>query len=280
MLPCYKQLPTFLAETKYQNPTDALHCPFQPAHNTEGVPFEWALKHPRILEDANLWMTVQHEGSKVWLDEFPFEAEIGKESNDPDLPLFVDIGGGIGHQCQLLHERCASLPGRLILQDQGPVIAQALPMDGVEKMVHDFFTPQPVKGMCRRETRSFNKIPGSFLIGHPGAKAYYLRNVLHDYPDTKCIDILNQIIPAMTKDSVVLIDEVVLPAKGAHWHVTQLDLCMMSCLAATERSEQQWLTLLSAACLRIVKIWTYSEHLRESVIVAVPEDWERVEGSS
>ena len=98
-----------------------------------------------------------------------------------------------------------------------------------------------------------------------------MRNVLRDYPDEKCIEILRQIMSAMTEVSVILIDEMVLPAQGTHWHATQLDLCMMSCLAALERPEQQWLTLLDVAGLKIIKVCCYSDQLRESIIVAVPK---------
>ena len=146
-MPCYQQLPKFLAETQYRNPSDCLHCPFQPAHNTDEIPFLWTLKHPYLLENANIWMTVQHEGSNVWLDKFPFESDICRGSVDPETPIFVDIGGGLGHQCQLLQDRLPNIPGRLILQDQAPAIGQSLPLIGVEKMVYDLLTPQPVKGM-------------------------------------------------------------------------------------------------------------------------------------
>ena len=35
----------------------------------------------------------------------------------------------------------------MFLQDLPQVIEQSIPHDGVEKMPHDFMTPQPVKGM-------------------------------------------------------------------------------------------------------------------------------------
>lgn len=97
------------------------------------------------LANFNHFMTVQHEGDKVWLDEYPFEKELCENVN-PEIPLFVDIGGGIGQQCSLLKSRYPRLPGRVILQDTAQVIQRAPPVEGVERMSHNFWLPQPVKG--------------------------------------------------------------------------------------------------------------------------------------
>ncbi len=75
----------------------------------------------------------------------------------------------------------------------------------------------------------------------------------------------------MTSDSVILIDDMVLPKHGAHWLPATLDLMIMSSLGVMERSEVQWWGLLDAEGLRIRDIFTYKEDLRDSVIVAVPK---------
>ena len=94
---------------------------------------------------------------------------------------------------------------------------------------------------------------------------------MHDYPDDRCIVILRQIMKAMDKDSVILIDDMILPNRGAHWHATQLDLTMMANLGAMERTEKQWYSLMSSAGLKIKSICTYTIELRDSIIVAVPK---------
>lgn len=45
----------------------------------------------------------------------------------------------------------------------------------IELQVHDFFTPQPIKG----------------------ARAYFMRSVLHDWPDEQCRKILGHLKDAM-----------------------------------------------------------------------------------
>jgi demethylsterigmatocystin 6-O-methyltransferase len=72
----------------------------------------------------------------------------------------------------------------------------------------------------------------------------------------------------MTATSTLLIDEAVLPEKGARWMVMQRDLTMMALFNAAERSEIQWHTLLQQAGLRIEELRCYDERMADCVIVA------------
>lgn len=83
-----------------------------------------------------------------------------------------------------------------------------------------------------------------------------MRSILHDWPDEKCAEILANLKPAMTpKYSKLLINEYVLPATGAHWISTALDMLMMATFSSRERSEQNWRTILEGVGFRIIKIW-------------------------
>lgn len=104
---------------------------------------------------------------------------------------------------------------------------------------------------------------------HLGARVYYLRNILHDWSEQKCIEILASIKPSMTADwSVLLIDEIVLPEKGAPWRAAQLDMEMLVHLAGAERTEKEWRKLLDAAGFEVKRIRQYSLDRGESVIEA------------
>jgi len=72
----------------------------------------------------------------------------------------------------------------------------------------------------------------------------------------------------MTEDSVLLIDEMVLPERDAPWRTAQLDMVMMTCFGATERTEAEWRALLDDAGLKITKIWKYTDECEDCVIVA------------
>ena len=67
--------------------------------------------------------------------------------------------------------------------------------------------------------------------------------------------------------SKLLINENVIPDKGAHWVSTALDMVMMANFSASERTEQNWRELLESAGFKIVTIWTY-EPGTESLIEA------------
>lgn len=70
-----------------------------------------------------------------------------RETNcGPQGVLFVDIGGGIGGRCAKFKAKYPDVQGRVVLQDLPHAIQMALPTEGVENMLHNFFTPQPVQG--------------------------------------------------------------------------------------------------------------------------------------
>ena len=135
-----------LAEMGYRDPTSATDTVWQRAHHTEQSAFHWLAEHPDRLSIIMRYMSHQREGLPTWLDSFSFEAEHG-QSTDANTVLFVDVGGGNGHQGAELRQRLSpSTQGRIIVQDLPQMILQAPELPGTEKMVHDFMTTQPVKG--------------------------------------------------------------------------------------------------------------------------------------
>jgi demethylsterigmatocystin 6-O-methyltransferase len=92
-----------------------------------------------------------------------------------------------------------------------------------------------------------------------GAKYYFLSNILHDYPDDRCIQILQHLKDAMDTNSVILIKELVLPTTKALSYAVQIDIAMMIAVAAMERTEKQWHSLVDRAGLKIKKITSYDD---------------------
>lgn len=166
--------------------------------------------------------------------------------------MMVDVGGGSGHQLISLRNAQPQLKGKMVVQDVGMMLASvdksAAEAAGVEAMEHDFYESQPVRG----------------------AKVYYLRSVLHDWPDELDKKILTRLREAMAEDSVVVVDEIVIPAKGASIGQMHFDLTMLASLGAMERSLAQWEELLESAGLKMRDVWTYDKAMGGSLIVAVP----------
>ena len=95
---------------------------------------------------------------------------------------------------------------------------------------HDFFQEQPVKG----------------------ADVYFLRRVLHDWPDKYAEKILRAVLPAMEAQSRIVVNDFVFPSRGQlPWMVermlTTIDLQMMVALNSRERSVEEWTQIFKAS---------------------------------
>ena len=102
-----------------------------------------------------------------------------------------------------------------------------------------------------------------------GARAYYFRNIFHNWTDKECGKILEQTVSAMTPNySKLLINEYVIPDQGAGFIMTRSDINMMAMASAKERSEKQWRELLGRFGLEIIHIWSSEQPDSECIIEA------------
>ena len=247
--PVFQALPAFLAETKYQDINDTTKTAFQKAFPTDLPAFQWLPTQPDRFGPLQQAMTVQGALGVPWFTVFPFENELG---TFPGPHIFVDVGGGFGHQCAALKTRFPHLQGKLVLQDLPQTLDHLPPpfasqRDGVQLLAHNFFEPQPIEG----------------------AKFYYLRQILHDWPDESCVVILKQLAAVLGPDSQILVDEMVLPEAGVSWEATTIDLTMMASLGSRERTVNEWHSLLDAAGLKAIQIFTYLPRRQDSIIQVV-----------
>ena len=195
--------------------------------------FEWLKAHPREQAAFNTVMGISRMNrGEEWFEFYPVEHKLRAAG---DKPLLIDIGGGLGHDLIALKSKFPNLSGRLIVQDLPIVIENVKDLpSGIEAMQHDFFTPQPVKG----------------------AKAYYLRTVLHDWPDKQVRKILENIRAAMSRDSILLINENVLPESNVPLYPAMLDLSMMAIFSSLDRTQTQFKELLDSAGFKLLQVWT------------------------
>jgi len=244
IVPTLSGLRQLLSENSYQNPHDPGQTAFQLGLKTDKPYFEWLQEHPENRSHFNNFMAGKALSRARWMDpgSVPVnEMLIEGTSTDNDTVFMVDIGGGYGQDIEMFKKQYPDVPGRLILQDMNTTIEgcrDKLAAQGIEAMAHDFFTPQPIRG----------------------ARAYYLHSVLHDWPDPLCRQILLNIISAMKPGySKILINDHVIPEKGAYYETTALDIVMMNLFSAGERREKSWNELLNSIGLKVVKIWEYEK---------------------
>lgn len=246
-LPVYARLPAYLRGTKHVNPTD--DSVFKYGHDTDLGPFPWLAADLRMQTAFQNHMAGYSMGRPHWMDDGFYPVTERLRGVEEGQVLLVDVGGATGHDLVNFQNKHPAVSGKLILQDQVQVISSIREGDrpGIECAVHDFFTPQPVKG----------------------AKAYYMHSVLHDWSDDNAQKILLHLKEAMRPGySKILINENVVADQGADWKITSLDLTMMAMAGSCERTETQWRALVGSVGLKISGIWK-PEGATESLIEVV-----------
>ncbi|CAK3912809.1 o-methyltransferase [Lecanosticta acicola] len=250
--PFFNGIPAFFAANGYQNITDGKETVWQHSFGTDLGMFDWIRERPEELRVLHEVMQASRADQPSWVEKVPLDAILGNSNSD--RTLFVDIGAGTGHQSMALRKRYPHLKGRVIIEDLPQVIdlldQRQLRCLNIETLEHDFFTAQP-------------------SLVH-GAKAYYLCQILHDWADTDCLTILKQIRSVMAEDSLLLLDDLVVPNIGATAKICAMDLLMMTSLAGQERSETQWEELLAEAGFGIQDIWRVWEETGNCLVVCVP----------
>lgn len=105
----------------------------------------------------------------------------------------VDIGGSGGHISQALAKDYHHL--RFVVQDLPEIINKVQDPEKnsrIEFMAHNFFNPQPRV-----------------------ADVYLLRWILHDWPDSYAVKILQNLIPALKNGAKVVINDQLIPGPGS-----------------------------------------------------------------
>ena len=266
----FHELPNFLKGKGYRNVDSALDAPFQKAFNTDMMCFPWMEKHPEHIAAFHTHVPI-FQSPQPWPSVLPLKDMLG--DTDAKTPIFVDVGGGHGKRSVDFRDAVEAhgISGRIINQDLPKTIEMAPKHRGIEMMEQDMFEEQKIKGkqQCRQRllaTASNIELTGKSKIG---ARFYYLRAVLHDHPDAKAKAILQRIKEAMDPHSILLIDDLVIPSKGASRVVVQMDITMMALCGAKERTETEWRKLLGDVGFEMRKVHRYHPEIEFAVMEAV-----------
>ncbi|KAL9083256.1 MAG: hypothetical protein Q9165_008609 [Trypethelium subeluteriae] len=248
LTPGWLALPDFLKQHGYRNPTHPTTTSIAKAFNRPHGASLWdVLETSPHLQAFNTYMKTFNEGHKNWTEFYPINERLVRGAKeDPEAPIMVDVGGGQGHQAIHLRTKFPHLQGRFIVED----LPQGLPKDrsgSVEFLEHNILNEQPIKG----------------------ARLYYLRYVPHDWPQDVCVKFVTRLRQAMIPDySRLIVNEWVVPTKGASKFMTAQDLNMMSIGGGMERTEELHRDCLERAGLKITGIWHAGDNISESVIEA------------
>lgn len=152
--------------------------------------FDWLSKNPaqaKRFNSAISTLVPSGRASSFLTQSFDW-ASLGKGT-------VVDVGGAQGAISILLAEVFPDL--RFVVQDlpevllgaQEKVPAHIAPR--IEFVAHDFFTDQPAV-----------------------ADVYFLRAVLHNWPDEYCVKILQRLVPALRHGARIVINDSLVPEPG------------------------------------------------------------------
>ena len=156
------------------------------------------------------------------------------------IRTIVDVGGGYG----------ALLPPILKANPEmrGTVADLPLCRDGALRL----FEKSGVADRCEfRAVDMFEALP-------PGADAYIIKSVIHDWDDEKSLDILRNCRAAMREGSRLLIVEVIVPDRPGtsplDHMISGTDLNMLVVTGGRERTESEYRALVEAAGLKLARI--------------------------
>lgn len=151
--------------------------------------------------------------------------------------VVVDIGGGNG---TLLHSLLSANPHlHGILYDLPTVVAEA----------EQTSTVQELGVRCQL-------IGGNFMQNVPmGGDLYMLSQILHNWNDEECLQLLRNCFDAMAPHDRLLILEQIIPAElKGHMPAVEMDLMMLVLLHGRERTVASYDTLLLAAGFEITSL--------------------------
>lgn len=189
--------------------------------------FDYFAEEPQLAELFNRTMTSISELTTVPVVAcYDFSA----------YPTIIDVGGGHG---QLLAAILAAAPAsRGVLYDLPRVVAD----------VPSLLRGSKVADRVRiAEGSFFDSVPG-------GGDAYVLKNILHDWPDDKAVQILRNVRAAAAKRVTVLLIELVIPNHDRDFPGKWADLEMLLNLGGRERTVAEYRGLLSQAGFRLTRV--------------------------
>lgn len=140
-------LPKYLAKIGYKEPT-AVDANNHSDSDPDGLNFFARLqKSPTYYVAFTGHMEAWTAWKTPWTKLYDPSKLLEGAETGADSPLVVDVGGNTGIDVSYVLKAVPDLPkGRLVLQDLPEMIARAKVDEKITAMVHDLFTPQPVKG--------------------------------------------------------------------------------------------------------------------------------------
>lgn len=206
-----------------------------------GMPtFEFFRTHPEAGENFNRAMAgFSTMDVPAVLDAYDFS---GIES-------ITDVGGGHGLLVNSILERYPSMMGTLY------ELPQVIP--GAREHVR----PSVRDRLELAEGNMFESVP-------PGADAYIMKRIVHDWSDEMGEKLLSNCRSGVADDGRLIVVDAVVPAGGEFSPSKLMDLAMMLFVGGKERTEHEFRTLFESAGWKLARIVPTASQL--SIIEGTP----------
>jgi len=229
--PSMKALATVRGEFQYRAWGELLHS-VETGHSAfekvYGKPiFDYCSDHPDMGNLFDQAMTGVHgRETEAMLEAYDFTG----------IGTLADIGGGNGSVLMAILRRYPAMHS--ILFD----------LPAVSERAKANLEAAGLEGRC-------SVLAGNFFVSvPPGADAYLMRHIIHDWDDDKSITILRNCRRAMGQGGKLLIVEGVVPPGNEPSVSKFFDLAMMALPGGMERTEDEYRQLFEAAGFQLTRI--------------------------
>jgi hypothetical protein len=206
-----------------------------------GAPiFEYLKQHP---EEAQIFNDAMSALSMI---DSPAVAEA---YNFEGIRTIVDIAGGHGLLLATILEKNPHLQGTLYEMPHVLEDARSGPL-------------KPVMDRCTLASGDmFSSVP-------PGADAYIMKHIIHDWPDDRCVQLLKACRKGVNSGGELLVVDSVIQPGNDFFPGKFLDLQMMIFPSGCERTEKQFRDLFAASGWRLTRIIPTAA--QDSIVEGVP----------
>lgn len=196
--------------------------------------------HPEFthtVEDHDYGAVFNDAMSSYSLSESAMVLEALSTYDFSGISHLCDVGGGHGHLLCSLLAKYHDLRGTVY--ELHSVIARK-DLLWANKM--------NVGGRCEY-------VPGDMFKEVPGADAYILKHILHDWNDAECVQILSNMHKAAPLNAGAFVAEFVVPGPETPHFSKLFDTHMMCVTTGRERTEDEYAALFDKAGWKHVKTW-------------------------
>ena len=167
-MPALTAMPAYFRQNGYRSPPHSTKGPVQYAFNTRLDTYHYLQTKPEVAKNFNTFMQGHFAGKRLdWLEWFPLQTATLSGFSEKQSPyVFVDVGGGRGHEAHAVKTKFPTAPGIVVLEDLPEVIEDGSSIHpDIKKVKQNFFEENQIRGTTALAYRpSPTRLYADFLL--------------------------------------------------------------------------------------------------------------------